>query len=399
MGLLEKASAFARPGTKSLLHRSLELLSEEPPPSPVGPEEAAPGAEAGSAGFAVPVLSLRVENLEPAAAAPPTPSQRAAPPAPAPAADPAAFASALAGEVASLESTIDLPSRLFGLLRDRLGIAKGALLLHDGLRRVFAPWAAAGYDAATLRRLRIPPEEAALAGLAGIGPLEVSEAKAVADLRRFFSSRESGGFDRLLLAPFAAGDRLVGVLLVSQIAPPVPAGAPLADCLARAAAAALPALQRLRDVILRGERAGPASAPEAREDLARFLAAHPRGTAPLTVFPLSLERCRTRVMAANPWLDPFRLEEDLRGVVAAFAADIGRAVHLGRLRFLVAVRDLAAADTDLFVHQLATLLATLFHATGFEPADVEAGRARAFPETGDPTPEAATELLAQLAAS
>ena len=104
-------------------------------------------------------------------------------------------------------------------------------------------------------------------------------------------------------------------------------------------------------------------------------------------------------MAANPWLDPFRLEEDLRGVVAAFAADIGRAVHLGRLRFLVAVRDLATADTDLFVHQLATLLATLFHATGFEPADVEAGPARAFPETGEATPEAATELLAQLAAS
>ena len=301
--------------------------------------------------------------------------------------------------MSALEPTIDLPSRLFGLLRDRLGIAKGALLLHDTVRQVFAPWAAAGYDAATLRRMRIPLEGTVFGRLAGSLPVEVSDPKGIADLRRFFSSRESGSFERLLLAPFTTGDRLIGVLLVSEIAPPIPAGAPLADCLAKTAAAALPALQRLRDEILRPERAGPASPREAREDLTRFLAAHPHGTQPFTVFPLSLERCRKRVMSANPWFDPFRLEEDLRSVVSGFAADMGRAVHLGRLRFLVAVRDLSATDTDLFVHQLASLLGTLFHATAFEPADAQVGAARTFPDGAEATPEAAAELLASLAAS
>ncbi len=103
--------------------------------------------------------------------------------------------------------------------------------------------------------------------------------------------------------------------------------------------------------------------------------------------------------AANPWFDPFRLEEDLRGAVSVFTADLGRAVHLGRLRFLVAVRDLGPADTDLFAHQLASLLASLFHATGFEPADAEIGEARTFPDRTEAAPEAAAELLASLAAS
>jgi hypothetical protein len=401
MGLLEKASAFAR--AKSLLHRSLELLIEEPTAvrgAPLAAERNEPAPVAESAVFDVPVFSIRVENPEPAATEEPPKAQLpAAPSAPPPVADPAAFSAELASSVSSLEPTIDLPARLFGLLKDRLGITKGALLLYDSVRQVFAPWAAAGYDAATLRRLRIPLEGTVLARLAGSPPMEISEAKAVADLRRFFSSRESGSLERLLLAPLTAADRLAGVLIATEIAPPVPAGAPLVSCLARAATAALPALQRLRDVILHSERPSPASPREAREELTRFLAAHPRGTPPLTVFPLSLERCRTRVIASNPWLDPFRLEEDLRSVVSTFSADIGRAVHLGRLRFLVAVRDLAASDTDLFVHQLASLLASLFHATGFEPADAEVGSARLFPEAGEATPEAAAELLAQLAAS
>jgi hypothetical protein len=143
--------------------------------------------------------------------------------------------------------------------------------------------------------MRIPQEDAAFARLAGSPPVAVSDANGIADLRRFFSSREAGAFQRLLLAPFSAGDRLLGVLLVSEISPPVPAGAPLDGCLARAAAATVPALQRLRDEILLPARAGPVSPKEAREDLTRFLAAHPRGTPPFTVFTLSLERNFARV--------------------------------------------------------------------------------------------------------
>jgi hypothetical protein len=395
MGLLEKANSFA--SAKSLLHRSLELLSEEPP-ARTGPSTPGPPAPADETTvFDVPVFKVRVENpagvpsVAGGAAEPPAAHRRAA--------DPAAFTEELAGEVSSLEATIDMPSRLFGLLKDRLGISKGALLLHDAPRGVFAPWAAAGYDAATMRRMRIPVEAPVFARLAGSPPVEVSDPKDLADVRRFFSSRESGVVERLLLAPFAAGGRLLGVLLASQIDPPIPAGPPLAGCLGRVAAAALPSLQRLRDESLQPGRAGPASPREAREELTRFLAGHPRGTPPLTVFTLSLDRCRKRVAAANPWFDPFRLEEDLRGAVSVFTADLGRAVHLGRLRFLVAVRDLGPADTDLFAHQLASLLGSLFHATGFEPADAEIGEARTFPDRTEAAPGAAAELLASLAAS
>jgi hypothetical protein len=397
MGLLEKANAFAR--AKSLLHRSIELLSEvrtpDAPPAPPAPSAsiAAPGSEALPV-FDIPVFQVRVENPDiEAAPDEPVPATAAAA---LPATNPAAIAAELVGAAAALDATIDLPSRLFGLLRERLGIARGALLLLDAARGVFAPWAACGYDQATLRRLRVPAEEPALAGLAGGSVVTVSDPKPVADLRRFFSSRESGAIERLLLVPLVVDDRLAGLVVVTD---PAPGAGGFADVLARATAAAVPALVRLRDEILRPSRTAPASPRDAREDLTRFLAAHLRGAEPYTVFTLSLERCRRRVIAANPWLDPFRLEEDLRTVVSGFAADQGRAVHLGRLRFLVAVRDLGTSDTDLFAHQLATLLGSLFHATVFDPADAEIGAARGFPSGTDATPAAAAELLATLAAS
>jgi hypothetical protein len=398
MGLLEKANAFAR--AKSLLHRSLELLSEVPAPDapPAPPVSTAPGATHGPENlpvFDIPVFQVRVENPD-VEAAPDEPVPAAAAAAAPPATDPAAIASELIGAAAALEATIDLPSRLFGLLKERLGIAKGALLLLDVARGVFAPWAACGYDPATLRRLRVPAEEPALAGLAAGSVVPVSDPKVVAEMRRFFSSRESGAIERLLLVPLAADGRLAGLVVVTD---PAPGTGGFADVLAKATAATVPALVRLRNEILRPSRTAPASPREAREDLTRFLAAHPRGAEPFTVFSLSLERCRRRVIAANPWLDPFRLEEDLRTVVSGFAADQGRAVHLGRLRFLVAVRDLGASDTDLFAHQLATLLGSLFHATVFDPADAEIGAARGFPSGTDATPAAAAELLATLAAS
>lgn len=386
MGLLEKADAFAR--AKSLLHRSLELLSEGPPPEPEVPASEAPASEPPAlepepatddlSAFDVPVFQVRVENPE-------TP----------PAVEPAALATPLLEAASALETTLDLPSRLFGLLKERPGIAKGALLLRDAERGVFAPWAACGYDPATLRRLRIPIEEPALSSLARSGAVEVSDPKSIADLHRFFSSRESGTIERLSFAPLAADGNLLGVLLVTDPSP-LPPGT--LETLARVAAAAVPALACLRDEILR-PAGGPTSPREARDDLSRFLAAQSDGARPFTVFSLSLERCRRRVIAANPWLDPFRLEEDLRTVVSTFTADLGRAVHLGRLRFLVAVRELGTSDTELFAHQLATLLGSLFHATVFEPADAEIGTARGFPSGTDATPAAAAELLATLAAS
>ena len=392
MGLLEKASAFAR--AKSLLHRSLELLSEETGAAPAPAPHAARPAPAGPAEppvFDVPVFRIRVENPE-------TAEQ---PPAP-PEADLSSLAKELAGTVASLETTIDLPSRLFGLLKDRLGITKGALLLHDTERQVFAPWAATGYDQATLRRMRIPPDDAVLAAAAGGSSTAVGQGSALPAFRRYFSSREAGSLpDCITLSGFGDRDHQLGVLVITEASPGPwrPASAPFHAMMNDVAAAALPALHRLRDEILRPGRPGPVSPKEAREDLTRFLAAHVAGTQPFTVFTLSLERCRKRVISGNPWYDPFRLEEDLRGVVSAFTADLGRAVHLGRLRFLVAVRDLCPADVDLFAHQMASMLGSLFHAAGFEPADADIGAARTFPDGTASTPESAAELLASLAAS
>ena len=58
--------------------------------------------------------------------------------------------------IASLRGGVELRRAFSRCLTTLLGSAKGALLLYDPVRLVYAPWAVRGYDQTTLHRMRIP---------------------------------------------------------------------------------------------------------------------------------------------------------------------------------------------------------------------------------------------------
>ncbi len=284
----------------------------------------------------------------------------------------------LVDEVRSLPSKIELPSRLFSLVADRLGITKGALMLFDHGREVYAPWAFVGYDPTTHRRLRIPgPTVEATAAVANREPMAVTDAAGLAQFQQFFSTREFGGIEHLLLAPLSTGGKLHAFFLVTEATPPFEPEA-LLGCLGRVAAAAAPAVQEVRER-LPGALLPQASPAEAEAAIDRQLAASVAAGSHYLVFQVSLADWEGRLLATLRNLDPFRLEQDLRAVVSNFVSGAGVAVHLGGARFIAAVRGLAAADLDLFSHQLAALLGTLFGELEPSPADVVLGEPRPFP--------------------
>ncbi len=284
--------------------------------------------------------------------------------------------------IASLKSGMELPSRLFTALSSLLGIRKGALLLYDAMRLVYAPWAQRGFDQTTRHRMRISlGANEAWNALANGRPIVLSGAPALAPFQPHFSSREFASVERMILVPFIAEDKLVAVLLITDLESPLATEAELTECLSRAAEAGAHRVQEARSA--RRSAPGPAegrpeSAPP-RDDMTQFLASLSGRTAVLLV-SLSLEEFDRQVLAAHEDLDPFRLHEDVQFFLGSFLSDVGKAMAVRPGRYTLALPDFEASGLDVFTHQLSLFLRGLF--------DGDASAADAFKGDAGGRPEA-----------
>ncbi|MGA2641850.1 MAG: hypothetical protein ABSG21_13225, partial [Spirochaetia bacterium] len=216
--------------------------------------------------------------------------------------------------ISSLRGGVELPSRLFTVLTTLLGVRKGALLLYDPVRLVYAPWAVRGYDQTTLHRMRIQLGANEAWNALGNGlPLSLVGAPSLAAFQQYFSTREFASVNRLVLVPFISEDKLVAVFLLTEIDSPFSSDDELSACLARAAEAGAPRVYEARAAQLAAS--GPTGArPEPvtiRDEPASFLSALGTSSKTMLLLSLSLEDYAGSVLAAHEHLDPFRLHEDL----------------------------------------------------------------------------------------
>jgi hypothetical protein len=281
----------------------------------------------------------------------------------------------LTGEIlsalAALPQGVEMPAELFSLLVSRLSITKGALLLFDPVRSVYAPWASVGYDQTTLHRMRITlGANASFNALANGTPLSVTDTPTLALYQPYFSSREFSSVARLLLTPFIAENKLIGVLLVTEASPQLEGEPELLSCLSSIAAAGALQVQKARQEKL--QRAGaqglrPGVSPE--EEATRYLSAFTAASARILFFSLSLEEYAKKIVSTHAHLDPFRLSEDLQYFLGAFVSDLGTAIPVRQGVFIVGLQGFEAADLDLFLHQLSMHLHGLFGGNGASEAD------------------------------
>ena len=269
--------------------------------------------------------------------------------------------------IAALRGGVELPSRLFTALTTLLGVRKGALLLFDPVRLVYAPWAVLGYDQTTLHRMRIPlGANDTWNALANGSPLTLSGAPSIAGFQQYFSAREMAGVSRLILVPFLAEEKLIAVLLLSDIDSPLAKEEDLISCLARAAEAGAPRVHEARAA--RIAAAGSTGArPEPlnlTDEPSRFIASIGASRKMVLLLSLSLEEYSESVLKAHEHLDPFRLHEDLLYFLGSFLSDVGKVLSVRHGRFVFALPDYEATGLDLFIHQLSLFLHGLFGGNG-----------------------------------
>ena len=347
-----------------LLRRSLEILVADEPAEPVsnGSGKVSPSREEKSEAPAV-------------VAERPTPSADE-------------ITTGVLSAIEVLIDGIELPAELFTTLASRLAISKGALLLYDPLRLVYAPWASLGYDQTTLHRMRIGlGANDSFNSLANGSPIVLGESASLAPYQHYFSSREFSSISRLILVPFISSGKLIGILLLSELQPSFPGEPDLLTCLSRVAEAGSSRLQKAREEKLR--RAGaqglrPGASPQ--EQIDRYLSSFGSAATQILLLSLSVEEYAQSILAAHAHLDPFRLHEDFRYFLSAFVSELGAAITLRQGLFLVALQELDRADIDLFLHQLSSFLHGLFGGNGTSGASTgpRVLRSRMWPdEAGD----------------
>ncbi len=276
---------------------------------------------------------------------------------------------------------VELPSLLFTTLRKRLSILKGAILLYDPLRLEYAPWASCGFDQTTLHRLRIPlGANDTVNALAKGEPLVVTDPGQKSGFQRFFSSREFAALGSIVLTPFIADDSLVGVLLATEIRPPLADSARLLSCLKSVALETAPLLQAARGFLMKWDQAKtarPAVTPE--DQIARLLESPASRGKKTLLLSLGMDAYVRGIAASHEDIDVFRLREDIRIFLDAFLADLGVGVALSNGTTLVCLQGIQREDIDLFLHQLRGFLGQHFLGA---VSGIQAVKSRMWPDDG-----------------
>jgi hypothetical protein len=269
-----------------------------------------------------------------------------------------------------LRRGLEAPAGLFSLLKEELGLTHSALLLYDPLRMVFAPWAACGYDPTTLQRLRIPlGYNDSFTRLASGETLRLSQETDLAQLRTLFSFRQFSSLDYAVLVPFVHAGKWVALLLITgqeasgaERDPDLYAG--IAE---RAAELLYEARERHLEALNHDERHLEAVRHEllARPDqlvqlVTRSAEAATEGDRPLLAIRLDLRGVFAAVLHAAPALDPFRLREDLAGVLLAVASSVGTATLLGSEHLLLLIHGIEPEDPELLLRHLEGVLRQYF---------------------------------------
>jgi hypothetical protein len=271
-------------------------------------------------------------------------------------------------ELGTIENGIEGPARLFSLVMEHLQLKHAALLLYDPVHMVFAPWAVHGFDETTNHRLRIPlGANDTMNRLAAGKVFLLSGPEELQPFQQFFSFREFSTLSNLLLLPFIAESRFMGLLLSVN---PEQADLEVLETLASRGAQYL---YTARERHLEGvKRITPPRPESLRESVQAALQPYlAQGLSPLMI-RINTAGLVESVQKRNPYIDSFHLNQDISRVVLSLFQSLGTVFQVDRERMLIVIANSAQRDCELLIYHLkATLARLLPELAGEEQLDLD----------------------------
>jgi hypothetical protein len=274
--------------------------------------------------------------------------------------------------LSELEDGIEAPGRFFSLVKEQLRLKRAALLLYDPVRGVFAPWAAHGFDETTNHHLRIPiGANETMNRLAAGKVILASDPDTLNRFQQFFSFREFSTLENLLLVPFIHENKFMGILLIAEMEGDFNQSdlSGFETLAVRAAGLFYQARERRLEAAKRGIPEKPESLRESVRDAVQSCLA---AGAPPIIMGVNTADIIEKVTNRNPYIDPFRLREDIARVILSLFQSVGPVFQIDRERILILVTRTPERDPELLLYHLkATLTRLLPELADQEEIDLE----------------------------
>lgn len=274
--------------------------------------------------------------------------------------------------LSELEDGIEAPGRFFALVKEQLNLKRAALLLYDPVRMIFAPWAAHGFDETTNHHLRIPlGANETMNRLAAGKVFFLSDPDTLKRFQQFFSFREFSTLENLLLVPFIHENKFMGVLVIAEMEGDFSqSGLSGFETLAvRAAGLFYQARERRLETAKRGIPEKPGSLRESVRDAVQSCLA---AGAPPIMIGVNTADIIEKVKKRIPYIDPFRLREDIARVILSLFQSLGPVFQIDQERILILVTLTPERDPGLLLYHLkATLTRLLPELADQEEIDLE----------------------------
>jgi hypothetical protein len=271
-----------------------------------------------------------------------------------------------------LEDGIEAPGRFFSLVKEQLGLKRAALLLYDPVRMVFASWAANGFDETTNHRLRIPlSANETMNRLSAGRVILASDPDTLSRFQQFFSFREFSTLENLLLVPFIHENKFMGILLIAEMEGDLNQSdlSGFETLAVRAARLFYQARERHLEAAKRGIPEKPESIRESVRDAVQPCMA---AGAPPIMIGVNTTDIIEKVKKRNPYVDAFRLSEDIARVILSLFQSLGPVFQIDRERILILVTRTPERDPELLLYHLkGTLTRLLLELTDQEAIDLE----------------------------
>ncbi|GAB4370485.1 MAG: hypothetical protein Kow009_06940 [Spirochaetales bacterium] len=256
--------------------------------------------------------------------------------------------------LANLKQSYEAPAQWFRILKDHLEIKKGALLLPDSDEGVLSPWVLTGYDRTTYFRLRIPISYIYSIFHRTQHTCTRLTREELTDLAPYFSSREFGLIEGLLVYGIFFEEKLIGVLLVSESS--------ILDEDLRILNLLFSVIDELSASLLylsRSEKQEKLK-PHIFFDLSAFNAAVPSNMKEdILLFSMDTRPIVRLFQANNPELDPFFLLRDIASFLSNFLEGAPVLIH-PQASTIYFLQMAPRMDKDLLIHQLESALKRLF---------------------------------------
>lgn len=262
-------------------------------------------------------------------------------------------------KITELSEGVETPGQIYTLLKEELTIEKGAFLVQESQNDIFMPWALTGYDTTTRSRLRIP--RSALISYfshSNSGYLFIESEDERLFLRPFFSIREFGLLEKVLLCPFIHDQEIIGFLLITE-SPSL-----LDDSMDRSLSfiqnvvkTASPVLYYTRERKLKNiSLQQPNVKSDLKHEMELFYTSVKHDKREIIFLVFSIQEAVDQIHQYVGDADVFRIRHDLSGILTSMLSDTGGVHVLNDSLLLLIVSGKSLRDESLLVHQISLAL-------------------------------------------